>query len=159
MNPTESAEIRGAFFDAMIEGWANPNIKKVPLPGLPNSKSIRFKKGIFVVTDTYVKNSESGKSAGFTLITRAGQPVWVMNYGGFYPAEAIPFLKSALMAAYQKREFCGGRGPALFESSDYVYSNSLKVDVFGYFEGEEEVKTRVGNPVGWHTYWGISLLP
>lgn len=157
----ELHEIETVFFDAMLEGWANPNAKKIQIPGLPGSKGIVYRSGLFVAVDCYFAPKGSKKSSGFTLITYDNAPVWIMHYGGWYLKEAIPFLKSALMEAYSARKFFGGRGPVIFEDENklYRYENFIELNHFPDSRGWEKV-TRLsdGKIVGSHNYNGMLLL-
>jgi hypothetical protein len=42
-----------------------------------------------------------------------------MNYEGNFPEEVTPFLKAALMDAYRRKAFIGGRGDFVFTSPDF----------------------------------------
>lgn len=156
---TDLGAIKTAFFDAMVHGYADPNTKKAPVPGLPGSKSIMYQSGEFVVMDCYFVREGSNVSSGFTLITKDGIPVWVMHYGGWYEKEAIPFLKSALMAAYQEGEFFGGRGPVEFmdKKEVFIYKNagSFGDSSFSDFRGSEKIfELHTGRTFGTHEYFG-----
>ena len=145
--------IEGIFFDAMLEGYANPKAEKAPFPGLPGSKSITYKDGDFTVIDCYFVREGSDASHGFTLITFKDVPIWIMRYGGWYKKEVIPFLKSALMAAYRERQFFGGRGPIQFmnEEKTLVYQNSGDLYPFSNFHSSEQIRSIVdGKLLGFH---------
>ncbi|MEK7512677.1 MAG: DUF5680 domain-containing protein [Patescibacteria group bacterium] len=141
----------------MLEGWANPNVKKESIPRLPGSKAIFFKQDGFTVLDCYFKNGI--QSMGDTIIWHKKEPVWKMSYGGSYSPEVIPFLKEALLKAYRERSFVGGRGPSFFEGEGYVYVNQMLRNDFTSFLGEERVYSRqeAGKVVGHHAYWGRIL--
>jgi hypothetical protein len=159
MKLPELNAVRNFFFEAMLDGWSNPDIQKVPIRGLPGSKSISISKGDFVMIDCYFTNQESPKSGGFTVISHQGVQVWMMGYGGWYRKEAIVFLKSALSLAYKRREFYGGRGPLFLPGNDYSYHNNVEMGDFARFRGTESIKDKNGETVGFHDYWGMSMLP
>ncbi|MDI6734524.1 MAG: DUF5680 domain-containing protein [Patescibacteria group bacterium] len=151
-------KVEEVFFDAMLNGWANPDIEKTTLPHFPRSKAIWFRRGNFMVLDWYLKNGT--ESMGNTIIWEEGIPTWMMSYGGSYPKEAIPFLKEALLVAYQKRGFFGGRGPIFYfyQNDKYVYINTTMRNNFASFLGAEKIVLKENSAiVGFHTYWGRLL--
>jgi len=151
-------KVERVFLEAMVNGWANPEVKKVPLPGLPGSKAIRFRKEGLFVLDYYFSNPESGRSMGNTVILEGKTPVWMMSYGGHYPKEVVPFLKEALLVNYKAKVFVGARGPHFFENDTYAYVNTVMRGDFESFFGEEKIIHREsGRSLGHHTYFGKSL--
>lgn len=81
-----------------------------------------------------------------------------MNYGGFYEKAAIEQLRYALRSAYVSRLFMGGRGFSCGGAS-LIYVNMPHPNDFGKFEGREEIfNTGTGISLGFHEYWGMSLL-
>lgn len=156
MNPER---IEAFFFEAMKEGWATP-AKKVPIPELPSSKSIPFRRGEFSLLDYYLVNPDSSYSYGTTVIWVSEQPVWVMHYGGFYDKIAIPFLKRALQSTYSRTNFIGGRGPEEYqeEGSPLVYQNHPNYQEFGFarFSGWENIFSSEDPCItlGEHRYFG-----
>lgn len=151
-------EVQEFFFKAMLGGYA-AGAKKTPLPGVPGFKLIPFREGNLTLFDSYTVNPESGKSAGTTIIWYKDVPVWMMACGGFYEKEAVPFLKRALLHAYERKEFVGGRGPLVFKSDTLIYTNSPHLNTFERFGGRESVFDEVmGDSLGWHGYWGMSLV-
>ncbi len=111
---------------------------------LPGSKVLRYARPPFLYVDCYFSVGE--KSFGQTGIwheaLRAG-PVWGMQYRGWCKDKrVIPFLKRALLAAYESRIFRGGRGPKIFEvaGETLAYHNSLcQRDTFSDSEGGEDM--------------------
>src|SRR3989344_758898 len=73
-------------------------------------KGYEYREGDFKLVDMYMVDPDTKKSGGHTHIHYQGRTIWMMSYGGFYKKEAIPCLKSALMANYTKRIFNAGRG-------------------------------------------------
>ena len=152
-------DIERFFFKAMVNGWAS-GCEKIKIADMPAYKAISFRDGNFYLLDRYCVVSKSQKSAGTTTIWYRDEPVWVMNYGGFYEESAIVFLKRALLEAYKEREFVGGRGPIFYSENEGLnYVNRPLLEDFAKFEGREEVfNASSGKSLGFHEYWGMSLL-
>lgn len=167
-------EARDFFFEAMRKGYAG-GAEKTSIPGLPGIEAIPYKfdgKGYivdFYLMDWYAAPEGSLKSAGSTMIWYKDQPVWVMHYGGFYQNKAIPFLKEALFTAYQRRMFYGGRGQSFYLNPEWEmgYINRLAsgdffpmdIEAFESFEGREEIfDLQTSESLGWHRYWGCTLI-
>jgi len=151
-----SEELQAFFFRAMINGWAN-NPPKVTLPGLPGFKAIIFEEGPLKLVDAYSKTPGSIRSGGMTIIYHDTVPVWMMQYSGGYEKDAIPFLKEALLAAYQAGQFNGGRGPNHFSTERrFTYYNTTESSPFEKFRGREHVlDMNYADPVrGYHVYQG-----
>lgn len=152
------AQIQSFFFKAMVEGWAIGG-QKIKIADMPGYKAIPFRDGDFYLLDCYCVTPNSPKSAGTTTIWFKDVPVWFMNYGGFYEESAISFLKRALHNTYEVHQFVGGRGPILYEEGNLVYMNHPDPNDFAEFEGCEEVfEAESGTSLGYHKYWGMSLL-
>lgn len=150
--------IQSFFFKAMTEGWASGG-QKIKIPDMPGYKGIPFRDGDFYLLDRYCVSPYSSSSAGTTTIWFKDVPVWVMNYGGYYQERAIPLLMTALRSTYGKANFVGGRGPRVFRSGVMVYVNHPRLNGFVKFEGREEVfVAETSEPLGFHEYWGMSLL-
>ena len=147
------------FFEAMVSGYANPKTKKTTLEGLPGSKVILFEKDEFKVTDVYFTHLGSDLSSGMTIIHHQDKPIWIMHYGGWYKEEAIPFLKEVLRIAYQKVYFSGGRGINPFQNNSFLYLNKVERNSFSDFKGREEIYHGNGSFLGFHEYFGGSLIP
>lgn len=146
------------FFEAMVSGYANPKTKKTTLEGLPGSKVILFEKDEFKVTDMYFTYLGSDLSSGMTIIHYQNKPIWTMHYEGWYKEEVIPFLKEVLHVAYQKGYFSGGRGINPFQSNSFLYINKFERNEFEDFKGREEIYSGDGRFLGYHEYFGESLL-
>jgi len=153
-----------AFFAAMKAGYAVGG-EKVHIPQLPRSKVIPFEHGDYSVYDCYFTAEESTRSSGMTIIWLKGQPVWTMQYQGWYELEAIPFLKRALKSNYERDVFLGGRGPKMFRQLPFTYYNYVEEfrEDFRHFVGRETIS--LAGPeggssfVGWHEYQGMLYLP
>ena len=148
------------FFKAMLAGYAGDGsgVKKEKTPDgyrtltwPPEGDSDGF-----VVVDRYCVTPQSAMSAGTTTIFFRGEPIWWMSYGGEYSPLAITTLKMALAEAYKDGDFCGGRGHAhrfpCFEYRNDHYGN------FVSFNGRETVRDPRGNELGYHRYFGMSLI-
>ena len=152
--------------------------KKDAFPLLPGWSGFYIPLGDYVYFDAYCVNAVSRRSVGFTQIyirnysNELSEPhkilLWMMNYGGCYKKEAIPFLKLALRSAIEKRVFLGGRGEHYFVNKKYpslYYHNHLHVNQeFLEFSGREEILYD-GTPtcqchrnLGYHWYNGMSLV-
>lgn len=92
-------EIKKFFFEASLAGWAG-NGKKTTLPELPMLKVYIYEKGRFRYVDLYYAYASGKQSFGQTTIWYDGIPVWGMQFGGYYPEDVIPFLKTALRNTY-----------------------------------------------------------
>lgn len=156
----DSQAVEQFFFQAMKSGWATP-VPKSPIPGLPGSKSIPFRRDDFTLIDYYFVASGSNASYGSTVIWVANRPVWVMHYGGWYKKEVIPFLKAALREAYSQNQFFGGRGPQRYTNNEYLflYCNKWIEGYFGNFHGLEYVLDEHRNQrLGEHRYFGGLMI-
>jgi len=114
------------------------NARKATIAELPKSKVLTYAKDPFLYVDCYFA-SEEARSGGQTVIWHDGIPIWMMQYHGVWEKhdERInPFLKRALLAAYNVSLFHGGRGPAHYREGNLMYSNLLF----------------------WHEYVGFALL-
>ena len=155
------------FFKAMLVGWP-AGVRGADVHGMPGYKE----KGAFMGgsgTDFRLLDrwcvSTCG-SAGTIAIWFRDEPIWIMFYGGHYPKEVIPFLKLALMEAYKKDEFLGGRGPRVYlaVNKELRYFNGvIPPSNFSRFEGREEIYVvnsdgTEAEMVGWHKYWGMALI-
>lgn len=157
-NTVDLKQIQTFFFKSMTEGWTTKD-QKIEITDMPGYKAIPFRNGDFYLLDRYCVTPRSTKSAGTTTIWFQNIPVWLMNYGGFYEDGAILFLKQALRETYERGQFVGGRGPLTYTDGSSVYVNKPLLNNFSKFEGREEVfDTKSGASLGFHEYWGMSLL-
>ncbi len=151
-------EIETVFLRAMATGWTEDGNERI-IPDLPTAKGIPFTLGDFQVLDYYFVSPGSDKSAGTTTIWYKGVPVWVMNYGGEYAKDAIPFLKSCLNRAYvDEYRFYGGRGPAFVRGERFTYVNQIERGNFIDFVGEERIFDLSEVCFGYHWYRGMTLF-
>ncbi len=155
----DNRQIQAFFFKAMSAGWAANGKETATDNNAPGYKLISFSDGDYRLVDRYCVNSESSKSAGTTTIWFKDIPVWIMNYGGFYDESAITCLKRALEKTYSAGDFVGGRGPSIYTDGSLTYTNKPRLNDFNKFEGcEEIVDTESKKLLGFHEYWGMSLL-
>ncbi|MEK7511313.1 MAG: DUF5680 domain-containing protein [Patescibacteria group bacterium] len=156
-------DIERAFFNAMAAGWAQDTEKSAGTD-FPHMKLISFADGDYQVVDGYLSPPQEarrgdGFSAGMTVISESGIPVWTMQYGGRYAKQAIPFLKECLHRAYVKeRLFYGGRGPHFVRGDRFTYVNNIVQTGFNNFSGEEYVYDLNEQCMGFHWYRGMALL-
>ncbi len=150
-------KIKKFFFRAMMAGWVNDD-KKTTIANMPGYKQIPFREGNFFLLDRYCVNHSSQKSAGTTTIWFENNPVWVMNYNGFYDKCVFAFLKSILCRTYTDQQFYGGRGPFIYIEGSLIYINELKLNDFSKFEGHEKVIDMKFGLRGEHEFSGMSLL-
>ena len=145
------------FFEAMLLGWAAGGKKKT-IPAFPNHKVVEHIDDNLRLLDMWSETPSSNKSSGSTTIFLDDIPVWAMHYGGWYTEEAAEIVKAALREAYEKNQFFGGRGPIEFVHNGIFYANRPQGD-FNNFSGREELR-RIDHSeiLGFHEYWGISLL-
>ncbi|MFA5961167.1 MAG: DUF5680 domain-containing protein [Parcubacteria group bacterium] len=145
------------FFKAMINGWAG-NAEKITLPQMPGYKVISFSEEDLYLTDCYCVTPDSTSSVGTTTIYYEDNPIWIMQYGGYYRKEAIGFLKEVLLSSYENRDFIGGRGPYQQKNHDLIYTNNPSTNRFHDFKGEENIHNQTYNiKMGYHHYWGMSF--
>jgi hypothetical protein len=161
---TRFAEILPAFFAAMLEGYVGANQRKhqlyvgddAVLRPMPGAKANVYQHGDFKVVDSWFVTPLGRCSAGFTNIWCLGDLVWHMGYQGWYRDPAVPFLKSALKAAYEKGDFIGGRGPLKYGDGMFRYTNRVVDHDWRHFRGREVVM--LGEQlVGFHEYHGLLL--
>lgn len=100
----------------------------------------------YVYQDVYF-NAGNGKSFGFTIISINRQYVWTMHYHGncwgeyargVKNVQLMNFLKKALLNAYEKKQFFGGRGIA-FKERQFKYDNYCTKNNFEDFSGKESI--------------------
>jgi hypothetical protein len=168
MNTQEKIDIleqaKKIFFKALLAGYVggNPNngiIKITSSNG--NKKIISYSEGDFVVIDSYWVTPNSDHSSGTTTILYKNNPIWWMSYGGCYPKDVIGFLKSALKSQYEKGSFRGGRGPIRHVGTQFTYRNmskGIENSDFDHFSGREEILDKEENLLGFHEYFGMSML-
>ena len=65
------AMLQEFFFEAMQKGYA-VSPPKVPIVGLPGSKSIRYERGDLLLVDLWFVSPQSESSHGMTVISLAG---------------------------------------------------------------------------------------
>ena len=155
------SHVEALFFTAMQTGYAGEGPEQLGLIDWPGHKEIRYEDGDFVLVDRWAVNPGSKKSAGTTTIWYQNKPVWFMSYGGFYPQEMIHFLKAALRMQYcTNGHFNGGRGPKLIgdRAAGRIYRNQPVQNDFGHFSGREEIVDLHTGKIGYHDYWGMSLI-
>jgi hypothetical protein len=151
--------IKAFFLEAMQYGWVNPDTHAQPVEGMQGYKGYEYRKGNLYLRDVFTVNWETRKSAGFTTIQQDDEPVWIMFYSGMYPKEAIPIVKQTLSAAYKDQIFWGGRGETNFElGAALKYVNQRERIEFEDFCGRETVFNESNHPIGYHDYWGMSLV-
>lgn len=154
------ARAEGFFLDAMAQGWA----AQVAPKSMPQSDwvQIAVEDPIwgFRLTDSWGDSMGANKPVGISLMTQWDIPSWIMWHGGDtpYQKKAIPTLQDALLTAYSKKSFCGGRGERVFLDEEYMYLNIWSGN-FAYFKGNKMIINRqTGGIVGSYRYWGKSLL-
>lgn len=156
-NVVDILQIQSFFFRAMLAGWANGAVA-TDCPQMSGHKRILFYDGAFTISDRYCVAQDGVRSVGSTTIWFQHLPVWVMHYGGQYNEIAIPLLKNALLLAYQRKQFLGGRGVHTLIEGSLVYYNQAYGD-FAKFSGYENIHDHTkGRSLGYHEYWGMSLV-
>jgi hypothetical protein len=151
------AQIKEAFFEAMLKGYADPKAKRSSIPLLPGSKYTTYKKGNFLIIDLWFRTKLNNKSFGITIIWYKQSPVWFMVYAGEYQEEAISFLKKVLTRTYTNKAFHGGRGVPSYLDAGMSYGNNQTKAGFEDFSGKETIY-KGQETLGWHKYWGMSLI-
>jgi len=180
--PVTVDEIEDFFFKAMVSSsWASDGqCVEIELGDLYKHKEFSFYGDGFWMVDRFCGNDYCSQSFGTTSILvwdgdlQKWQPVWAMQYSGWYEKEAVPFLKLALMENYAKRIFHGGRGPRDFEIDDCQFQYSCvshrgyigdlvrgRGTSFNRFWGNEGIRDNDngGRIVGEYQFSGQILLP
>lgn len=156
-DPAFVAEMQTKFFEAMMAGYtsAEKPMKRF-LAEIPGYKVVTYVSGPWKVIDAWQVTPIGDGSGGTTHILYEDIPTWMMQYFGWYYAEAIPCLKAALRKSYAKKEFCGGRGPTFLETKTpkLHYMNKSDECSFGWFHGVETIETPGGATMGIHRYQG-----
>lgn len=105
------------------------------------SEGVGYSEGVYSYRDRwYGGTSFSGQE----VVTRAGKPVWSMNFygsnaaGAAVPADFPKFHKAALRRVTEAAPF---RGPAIYREGDFVYVNDVSGTV-EEFQGVERVYHR-----------------
>jgi hypothetical protein len=163
-------ELQDFFFRASINGYASG---KEPdyLQGFPGAKFYLWYEEIkgkaYRYKDMYFSVG-NGKSFGFTLISISGQLVWYMRYWGeslkkfVGEIKVTDVLKKALLDAYQRKSFLGGRGTPNFIIRYLDYHNVPQKNLFEEFYGEDmihdETPNRYPEKIFLHKYEG-GLIP
>ena len=147
-------EIQRVFFAAMMHGYAVDGPKEILPDG---SKHYVYKEVGWFVEDRFWVNVGENYSWGYILISFHNQPVWVMNYWGWYHKEVIPFLKEALRDHYGRGIFLGGRGAKLYERDGFTYKNLPTASGFMVFAGHEVIMSSCST-YGVHRYQGGLLF-
>ena len=163
-------EVEAFFYQAMLGGWATGENSNVdPYTGY-KTFSTRRTDLPYSLVDRWTNTPESDLSSGTTTICWAPRscpdaiPIWTMHYGGLYVREATTLVKDALKHAYQNPRsmpFMGCRGPMGFKSTGIVYQNLVDYQdtvPFRRFSGTEKVVTTGGLQLGYHQYFGMSLI-
>ena len=161
------AQLREFYFVAAAATYAGGVVKKETIPDLPHSKVYRYKSDDLLYVDTFFTNGEY--SGGQTIICVEGVPAWLMQYCGWCKddnKEVLAFLKKALLDSYMRKEFNGGRGPAMLDDNQeggLVYQNWSVLPPynqnFANFQGRERIwrKPVPTEDVFWHRYQGLLL--
>ncbi len=156
--PAFRAEAEAMFFEAMLQGYVN-GAEMVPVAGFPGFKMAPpYVRGPWTVSDPYVNSALRLGSSGTTTIWFRDFPVWTMQYLGWYHKDAIPCLKAALRAAYEKKQFFAGRGPKHFEHEGYLYENTIDpgASFNGQFGCEEIIYSPKNEVMGGHVIRGMA---
>lgn len=159
------------FFLGARAGWAGGNSgspieRMAGLPGIGKWREAVYEGSLdfegYHFADRWGEDPESGNPSGSMFITHWNIPVWGMWIGGdSYNKDVFDFLQKALMENYQQSEFCGGRGPSVYQEGNLRYVNVWEGD-FTHFEGYERIEY-IGEDgkaqlAGSHEYWGGSFV-
>ncbi|TAL19151.1 hypothetical protein EPN90_04220 [Patescibacteria group bacterium] len=145
------AEIKQFFFGASREACRKS--------GAEAAASAFYQKGDWRYTDDC--HTIGKRVLGQILIWWREQPVWGMHYRGWRKDDerVIPFLRQALLSAYEEEIWVGGRGPTHFTSDGLEYHNLPANLDFADFSGEETILDPRNEAVLlWHGYAGFSLI-
>ena len=155
-------KVQEFFFKAMIQGWAS-GAPAVSFPELPGFEGYTFNppgQGLLSLRDCFTGAGE--KFFGTTTIWREKNPIWMMHYQGWYKKGAEPLLRRALLEAYSKGIFLGGRGLDMIDpATNLDYHNISPGSRFTQFRGYEKIITRGCNSdiKGECFFQGRALIP
>lgn len=103
----------------------------------PGSHDLAYREGGLLYYDTYLGGE---RFAGEEALWIEGAPRWSMNYVGRVTGAPFSgdFLKAALLRVPEDMPF---RGPAVYESGDYIYRCEIG-GKFEWFRGRETIAYR-----------------
>ena len=145
-------QIPRIFFAAMRSRYAEAAPRTVAKPG----PEILFEADHFKVL-CYLAEIGSYRFERF-IVLYDGVPVWTMSCQGLYMENAVPFLRRALLKAYNRREFIGGRGPRIDTDGELVYENTVEESSWRRFRGRDEIFDGNNQNIGWCEYQGEVLV-
>lgn len=153
-------EVEEFFLEAARQTYA-ADAPKTTIAELPKSKVYRYEHEDWLYVDLYFATNCT--SFGTTTIWYRGQPIWGMQYHGYWnmgDERIIPFLKLALRVSYENGVFYGGRGPNALkdESGNLTYRNWPEPKSFVRFEGYEEIYDERIKELFHHDYSGMALI-
>lgn len=163
-------EVKNCFFEGALAGYAGGGGYK-PSRDILGGKIFTLRINNLSYTDFYVScGQKSGGMSFISLNYPTFTPLWIMQYDGEELSEnkrIIKLLKEALLDAYAKRIFCGGRGQphypddAIYMINDMRYHNEVdqKHNSFAEFSGRETVVKNYRTTVFYHNYSGGLLVP
>lgn len=110
--------------------------------------------GEFRIVDRWTKHPTSKGVAGTTNLWRNRVLELSITTAGWYDTEAIPFLKTTLLEAYQKKIFHLGRGPEYTSTTDGLHYRMTHIDDPNMPEyamrGYERIENNEGRLCGEH---------
>ena len=153
------SEIEDVFFRAMVErSWAS-GADHLNTGTKPRFKQIPWHHGPWLVIDEWCVGPNGLLSAGSVTIFFRNWPVWVMSFHGRYEAEAIPFLRQALMEAYEQRRFEFGRARPGYVTGPMIYTHKRHEGDFSQFSCQERVVNVDRDlDLGFHIVQGMLLI-
>lgn len=167
-NPIAPEYVQEFFLDAMRHGWASGQVSFHSVQSANRvKKSWNYTNPNFPdfsLVEAYSVFESSRMSFGRKIINYNGAPIWYMHYGGWYKEKVIPFLKEALLSAYNNNQFHGGRGRSGYYNNDgqfhgFLYRNNIVSNNFGNFSGREFITDEFGRGIlGEHHYFGGLLI-
>ncbi|MBP9669188.1 MAG: hypothetical protein KBE09_02770 [Candidatus Pacebacteria bacterium] len=169
LSKVDWTEAESVFYELMSGGWASGT--KPLIARYPGHVHMQHSKGPFKLIDMWTKTPGSRHSSGYTVlyydcmyaddahIENDYQPIWTMQYGGFYSRPAAAFVQRVLFDTYAKPSvhgFCGCRGPSMVHEGGFAYANKwVTHSSFHAFSGVEIVRnTHQNEIVGQHEYMG-----
>lgn len=165
MKEVDIEKLEDFFFEAAMASYASgvepKSISAFHAKGYYYSKVIE--KDLYEYQDVYF-DAGRGKSFGFTIISINSRCVWTMHYHGECnkkyvgspKIKVMNFLKKALLNAYEKKKFFGGRG-YIFQKGQLAYDNYCNKRNFEDFSGREritEISSLKSLPIFYHEYEG-----
>jgi len=139
-------ELLEAFFFKAMRYLCSPRVAKT-ISVVGGRPQIIFQDGPFRFEEQYdVSRDGTMRLDGSRHIFRLGElePIWSMDYRGYWREEDMPFFNRALLQEFQKERFTGGRGPNRYTEGELTYENRTFPSGIDRSCGHEKVYMKEG---------------